>query len=404
MLEPLEKLGTDPKPGLERIKKFMAAIGNPQESYPVILITGTNGKGSTTAYLSKILQEEGYRVGSFFSPHIVSPCERIRINDEWISEKELVEYENFVLKEAEKNPITYWEGLAALAYQYFKDKKVDYAVVEILMGGRYDATNVANAQVSVITKVDFDHTDMLGETLDKIAWEKAGIIKGGVAITAAEYGLSIIKKEAEKAGARLRSLGYDFFAETVEITRNGNKFDFLGYEFYKNLETSLVGDYQITNASLAVAAAEEIGVSESAIKRGLKETKHFGRMQLLSEKPLVIADGAHNPDGIGNLVANLHLYDYEKLAVVFAAKKTKDWRKMISLLAPYAHLFITTEYGSESVNADELANEAQKYTKAIVERDLSEALNKAKRFDAVLICGSLYLLRAMHEKGVIALC
>lgn len=403
MLEPLEKLGTDPKPGLERITKFMNAIGNPQENYPVILITGTNGKGSVTAYLSRVLQEEGYRTGSFFSPHILSPCERIQIDGKWISEAELMEYENAILNEAEKNPITYWEGLAALAYQYFSDKKVDYAVVEVFMGGRYDATNVATPTISVITKIALDHTDMLGETVEKIAWEKAGIIKGGVAITAEKEVLSIIRKEASAKKARFRALNYDFFAEAVEVCDTGNKFNFLGYDFYGGLETRLVGHYQIENAAVAVAAAEEVGVSENAIRMGLTKTKQYGRMQVLSRRPLIIVDGAHNPDGVGSLAANLHLYDYEKLAIVFAAKNTKDWVRMVSLIAPYAFLFVATEYGEGSVNADEIAKEAGKYTRAIAEKDSGEALNKAKRCGAVLVCGSIYLLQTMNERGIINL-
>ncbi|MEM3422590.1 MAG: folylpolyglutamate synthase/dihydrofolate synthase family protein [Candidatus Bilamarchaeaceae archaeon] len=403
MLEPLEKLGTDPKPGLERIKKFMDAIDNPQNNYQTILITGTNGKGSTTAYLSQILKEEGYRVGSFYSPHIISPCERIQIDGKWISEKELLDYEEMIVKEAKKNPITYWEGLAALAYQYFNDKNIDYAVVEILMGGRYDATNVANPVISIITKIELDHTEMLGTTYEKIAWEKAGIIKGGSAITAAEYGLSIIKKEAEKTKAHLRSLGEDFFVECVSTNAKGNVFDYLGYDFYSRLQTSLLGHYQITNASLAVAAAEEIGVSEDAIRKGLEKTIHPGRLQVLSQKPLVIADGAHNPDGIGNLVTNLYMFKYENLAVIFAAKKTKDWQKMLELLCPYATIFIATEYGDESVPAEEISKEAKRYTHSVVEKDLKKAFSTAKNTGAVLICGSLYLLRAMQQKGIINL-
>ncbi len=403
MLEPLEKLGTDPKPGLERITRFMNAIGNPQGNYPVILVSGTNGKGSVTAYLSSILREEGYRTGSFFSPHIISPCERIQVDGKWISEAELTEYENIILNEAEKNPITYWEGLAALAYRYFSDKKVDYAVVEVFMGGRYDATNAANPAISIITKIALDHTDMLGKTIEEIAWEKAGIIKGGVAITAEKEALSIIRKEASAKRARFRALNYDFFAEAAEVRDAGNRFNFLGYDFYGGLETRLAGHYQIENAAVAVAAAEEVGVSENAIRAGLAGARHYGRMQVLSRQPLIIADGAHNPDGIGSLAANLHLYDYEKLAIVFAAKNTKDWVRMVSLIAPYAFLFVATEYGEGSVNADEMAKEAGKYTRAIAEKNPAEALNKAKRCGAVLICGSLYLLRTMNERGIINL-
>ena len=223
MLEPLESLGTEVKPGLDRMKKFVDAIDNPQDDLRVILVGGTNGKGSTTAYLSNILQEDGYKVGSFFSPHTISPRERIQINGEWITEDDLIDYEEDILRISKAGyPITYWEGLTALGYKYFKDKDVDFAVVEVMMGGRYDATNVAHPAISIITNVSRDHTEFLGEEIEQIAWEKAGTIKGNLAITGAEEGLGVIKKEVEETDGRLRSLGRDFFCEKVGISDSGN--------------------------------------------------------------------------------------------------------------------------------------------------------------------------------------
>ncbi len=403
MLEPLEGLGTDPKPGLERIKKFMGAIGNPQDDLRIILIGGTNGKGSTTAYLSNILQDDGYKVGSFFSPHTVSPTERIQINGKWIEESELVDYEEDVLRVSGAGyPITYWEGLAALAYKYFRDRDVDFAVVEVMMGGRYDATNVAYPAISIITNVSRDHTDFLGEEIEKIAWEKAGIIKGNLAITAVEEGFGAIKKEVEETDGRLRKLGKDFFCEKVGISDSGNIFDYLGYEFYKEIKTKMIGDYQVKNAALAIAAAEEMGVSEDSVKTGIERTMHPGRIQVISKKPLVIVDAAHNPEGIGNLVANLHLFDYENLSVLFSAKKTKDWKKMISLVAPHASHITATEFGEGSVPAENLSKEAMFYTKSSFEKNPSMAFDHAaQKGDALLVCGSIYLIRKLAEEGKI---
>jgi len=403
MLEPLEELGTNAKPGLERMKKFMDAIGNPQDDLRVILVGGTNGKGSTTAYLSNILKEDGYTVGSFFSPHTISPRERIQINGKWIDEKELIDYEEDILRVSRAGyAITYWEGLAALAYKYFKDKNADFAVVEVMMGGRYDATNVAYPAISIITNVSRDHTDFLGEEIDKIAWEKAGTIKGNLAITGAEDGFGIIKKEVEETEGRLRSLGRDFFCEKAEISDSGNVFDYLGYEFYKEVKTKMVGDYQVKNAALAIAAAEEMGVEEEEIKAGVEKTIHPGRIQILSKKPLLIVDAAHNPEGIGNLVANLHLFDYENLSVLFSAKKTKDWRKMISLVAPHASHITATEFGDDSVSAENIAKEATFYTKSSLEQNPAKAFEDAReKGDALLVCGSIHLIRKLHEQGKI---
>ena len=164
----------------------------------------------------------------------------------------------------------------------------------------------------------------------------------------------------------------------------------------------MVGDYQIKNASVAIAAAEEIGVAEDSIKNGVEKTGHPGRIQVLSKKPLLIVDAAHNPEGVGNLVANLHLFDYENLSVVFSAKKNKDWKKMISLVAPHASFFTATEFGEESASAEDLAKEAGFYTKSSFHDNPATAFEAAKgKGDAVLVCGSIYLLRRLHEEGKI---
>lgn len=399
--EKLERYGC--KPGLERITKIMDALGNPQKNLRVILIGGTNGKGSTTAYISSILKEEGYKVGTFISPHTVAPEERFQINGKWIDTKTLEKYENELLELHEKGyDMTLWEAYAAIAYKYCADEKVDFAVIEVMMGGKYDATNIADANISVITNIALDHTEFLGDTVEKIAAEKAGIIKRGVAITGArEETYGIIKQRAREVGVPLRGLGRDFFNEIKKLTQEGTIFDYVGLDAYINLKTSLAGDHQAFNASLAVATAEELGVSEEAIRAGLLNARHPGRLEVVNKKPLIVADAAHNPDGIGNLVANLNLYNYEKLIVVFAAKKSKDWLRMIELLAPHSSLFITTKFDERSVPPEELRERASLFTESTSAEDIKSALKiaieRCREKDMILVCGSIYLLQRLYK-------
>ncbi len=403
-----EKLGKyGSKPGLERITKVMDSLGNPQNDLRIIMVTGTNGKGSTAAYISSILKEEGYRTGTFVSPHTVSPFERFQINGEWINQEKLEEYEKKMLDLYGKGlEMTVWEAYAAIAYEYFKDEKVDFAVIEVMMGGKYDATNVADAHVSVITTVGLDHTEFLGDNVEEIAEEKAGIIKRGVCITGAgEDVIGIINREAKSRGVELRRLGKDFFKEIKELEPSSSVFDYMGANYYLDLKTSLAGDHQTFNGALAVAVAEELGISEEAIRAGLERAKHPGRMQLVNNEPRIIVDAAHNPQGIGTLVANLNIYDYENLIVVFGAKKTKDWLKMIELIAPHASKFIATKVDEKSVEPAELKDKAGTFTESYERKDLKGALKlaieKCGEKDLILICGSIYLLQEVYKlKGM----
>lgn len=399
-----EKLGKyGSKPGLERIAKVMDSLGNPQKDLRIIMVTGTNGKGSTSAYISSILKEEGYRVGTFVSPHTVSPFERFQINGEWIPEEKMNEYERKMLGLYEKgHEMTVWEAYAAIAYDYFRDEKVDFAVIEIMMGGRYDATNIADAHISVITTVGLDHTEFLGDSVEKIAGEKAGIIKKGVCITGVgEDVVGILNMEAKGKGVELKRLGKDFFREIKELEPSASVFDYMGANYYLDLKTSLAGDHQTFNGALAVAVAEELGISEEAIRAGLMNAKHPGRMQVVNNEPRIIVDAAHNPQGIGTLIANLNIYDYENLIVVFGAKKTKDWMRMVELLAPHASKFIATKVDESSVEPSELKDKAGTFTESYERKDLKSALRiaieKCGEKDLILICGSIYLLQEVYK-------
>lgn len=401
--ERLERFGS--RPGLQRITKLMKALGNPHKKMRVILVGGTNGKGSVTAYVSNILKSERYKVGSFFSPPLSDEMERYQINGISIGNAELGEYERKMISLYESGiDMTKYEAMTAIAYTYFLENEVDFAVVEVMMGGTYDATNVADCEVGIITNVSLDHTEWLGKNIEEIAYDKAGILKKGICITgAAGAALETIKKRA--GSVPVRALRRDFFYTIRECLDRRTVFDYEGKKKIENLKVKLVGDYQAENASIAVAACEELGISDKAIRKGLRETRHPGRMQLIKEKPQLLVDAAHNSAGMESLVSNLKLFDYKKLVVLFGVKPEKDWKKMLEILAPKAASIVVCTPSEGGAPAEEVAEFAKKLTEVKIVEKPSEAYAAARRIagleDMVLVCGSIYLIKELIRKGKI---
>ncbi|MFA6530380.1 MAG: folylpolyglutamate synthase/dihydrofolate synthase family protein [Candidatus Micrarchaeia archaeon] len=392
------------RPGLERIAKIMERLGHPEKEMKVILVTGTNGKGSVTNYLSSILKEAGYRTGSYFSPHLVEWNERICIDGKQIADATFKKYERILLDLLDDGfEMTEFEALTAMAYKYFADEKCDFAVMEIGMGGKLDATNIAEEAVSVITNVDLEHTEYLGSTASEIAEEKAGVMKKGVCITGADgIALEIIKQISNRRGIELRVLNENIFAKPVEINIKHGTFNYVGHEYINGLEVMLLGRHQIDNAALAVAVAEELGIDQETIKKGLKKATNDGRLQMLKNEPKVIIDGAHNVHGIKELVANLNLFDYERIVLVFGVMKDKNWKEMLKLLGPHCDLIVASEVTNErSKKSKDVAKEAEKYAKTIDGGKIGDAYAVAKqnagKKDLILVCGSLYLLGEFFE-------
>ncbi len=276
--------------GTERIGAAVEAMGHPERAYPSVIIAGTNGKGSTAAFLESILRHSGKKTGLFTSPHLVDVRERIQINRELISEESFADVLCNVMKtnaptHQRTNALTYFEFLTAMAFQCFTDQKIDYAVLEVGLGGRFDATNVVTPAVSVITRIAIDHQKHLGKTLPEIAFEKCGIIRDGVSVVTVDQepaAMDVIRRVANEKGSDIHVVS------PHEI----------------KWELGLVGRHQEENAALAVRAAEigvrssEFGVrDESLIATALLSTKWPGRLETVSEKPLVVLDGAHNPNG-----------------------------------------------------------------------------------------------------------
>lgn len=323
--------------GLERIAQILELLGNPQDKLKIIHIAGTNGKGSTSAILSAVLSEAGYKTGLYTSPHILEYTERIKINNHDISQED---FSNLVIETcdlAKKNDIylTEFEVLTAVAFKYFAQKKIDICVLETGLGGRFDATNVIKDNLlSVLTSISFDHTDRLGDTVEKIAYEKAGIIKSNrpVIVSKNNAGYETIKECASEKNSKILTISP---SSSVEIKfENGINY-VLFSENNKKYEFNLLGLYQKENLELALEVLnnlKEFPVKEEVLKKALKKVSWPCRLQYDKEKNLII-DGAHNPDGAKVLKESLDYYfPDEKRIWIYGTLKNKDYKTVLKTL------------------------------------------------------------------------
>ncbi len=411
------------KPSLERIRLLCAKLGNPQLEYPSIHITGTNGKTSVACMVASILEETGRRVGRFTSPHLHSVRERIVVNGRPISEREFASLTERIIPYAEEtnretgDPLTYFELNTAQAFLYFSERKVDVAVVEVGMGGRWDATNVIPSRVQVITTVGLDHVVELGGTLESIAREKAGIIKedGAVICGVREEGLRrIIEEEAENRGARVFQLGRDFhliyrLSYGLDSGRVGQVVGIRGLlREYGELFLPLLGEHQAANAACAVAASEAFfghprNLPAQEVERGLSKARNPGRLEVASFHPLVILDGAHNPQGAERLAQTLTSdLDYRRLILVLGFMEDKDIDGILAPLLPLAsEVVVTRSSTSRSADPRILAGKIGGRKPVHVVDSVPEAVKLAKSLasvdDAVCVTGSLYLVGEARE-------
>ncbi len=398
----LEKFGS--KPGLERITKLLEFWGNPQDKMKVVLVSGTNGKGSTTAFLSSVLSENGFKTGSFYSPHLLHFNERIKVDDKEISDLDLKRLESEIRKWVDEgNVITYFEAITACAYRYFAEQEVEYAIMEVGMGGRLDAVNPAEEEIAIITSVGLEHTKWLGSQVSQIAYEKAGIMKKGLAITGAGIGLETIRSEARKRGMNLLVLDEDFDGNLKEKNIDGSIFDYSNEMQLEGLEISMLGDFQVRNASLAVCAAENLGCSEKAIRKGLRKARIRGRMEVLEKEPLIVADVAHNPAGVKALVDSLDVFGERRIICVFSAMRDKEYGKMLKVLGEKVNAFVIVKPGGkERAEEPEILLEkakeyAESYTSAGIEDGIEFAKEMAGPDGMVLITGSIYMMKGVYS-------
>ena len=392
------------KLGLDAINRLVRGLGNPHERFRSIHVAGTNGKGSIAAILSSVLVREGYKVGLYTSPHLVRFNERIQIDGCAISDDAVAaaaEAVQFVYTQGGQPP-TFFECATAMALYHFASENVDWAVLETGMGGRLDATNLVRPEVSIISTISMDHQVYLGNTLAKIAAEKGGIIKEGVPVVTGvknKKALKIIQKIASEKNAPLYCLGSD-----LRVRRDGkDRFSYFGiHSKWKNLKVALCGGHQILNAGTALGALEllmrkGIGISEQSIYEGLAEVKWPGRLEIVSEQPLVILDGAHNPAGVRSLKQYLtHKLNGRHLTLVVGIMADKSWRVMLHALIPIVdRLIITRPQNDRALDMETLAAFVRPFHKEFkvvprVDEAMATAIKHASHDDAVCLAGSLY--------------
>ena len=378
-------------------------LGNPQFKLKCIHVAGTNGKGSVTNYLRSILQTAGYKVGTFTSPHLIVHNDRIRINDVYISDEELLKIGNDHLDYWYDYDLSMFEIDMIISIIYFLANHVDYVIYEVGLGGRLDPTNIINSLASVIVNIGFDHMEYLGDTLPKIAYEKAGIIKpNGLVFTAEDKKecLDVFYQVAKQKNAEVISLSpITSYAIDTQIH--------FTYQTYQDLTLNTIALYQIKNAALALEVCDYLNkkdiikIKRSDIINGLADTFWKGRFEIVSNDPLVIIDGAHNEHGVRAILTSIKLLP-KPLVIVFSSLKDKRYHEMIESLSTYADEIIITEFSNRrSTTADELA----KGLTATVINDYQQAIDYAigkYPNGSILITGSLYFVSIVRElfKGV----
>lgn len=359
---------------LDRIKNLLEKLGNPQDKFQSIVVAGTAGKGSTSTMLASILRENGLKVGLYTSPHLIKLNERFKINNKDISDQELIKFVNNLKKLITDQ--SYFEILTTLAFLWFSKEKIDVAILEVGMGGQWDATNVVNNKISVLTNVGLDHTEFLGKTVTKIAQEKVAILKkNGVMITGVTQ--PTVKKIVMDYSKRQQ-------AKVIFVKPN-------------NYQTKLLGEYQKINASLAVAAARQFKPNIS-VKKGLLKAYIPGRLEVINKK--IILDGAHNPIKMKALVESLKkLYPQKKFVTVIAFKKDKDTNTIIRELSPIVSKFFITKFSLHTDFGPYQAADPSEIAKSVnldyeIIPNPKKALEKALKMtnEMVLVTGSLYLV------------
>jgi dihydrofolate synthase / folylpolyglutamate synthase len=407
------------RPGLDRTAGLLDLLGNPHKKIKFVHVAGTNGKGSTTAIISNILKCAGYKVGTYTSPHLYKMTERMVVSGAQISEESFVKYADKVIEkmkfmEANNMEVpTQFEMLTAMAFLYFEETNVDIAVIEVGLGGMYDATNVIDAVLSVITSISYDHTDILGNTIELIATEKAGIIKDNSTVVLYpqlfKEAENIVEEYSKQKNAKLVKVSAEQ-AKLIEFNIMGQSFDY-SYEDVKlsNLKVPLLGDHQIKNSTVAITAAIELSklgydIKGEHIRVGLETVQWACRLSVVNKQPLIIIDGAHNEDGVNSLKDAFIKYLSDKnIILVIGMLGDKNYTYALQELAPLAkHIIASEPISPRALKAEHLAEAAMKYNENVeAEADIIKAIEKAKKLSdkdsAIVICGSLYLAGSAYE-------
>jgi dihydrofolate synthase/folylpolyglutamate synthase len=401
---------------LERISRLLAKLGNPHRRLKVVHVAGSKGKGSTAALIASILTHAGYKIGLFTQPHLITPRERCRINSRLISEEEFAGYVGRLkpsieaVAESESiGQVSFFEIYTALAFTYFADNAVDFAVVEVGLGGRLDATNVVDPLVSVITPISLEHTAILGDTHEAIAKEKAEIIKPSRPVILAPQlseAQAVFETVAADRDAPMDEVGCDIHLKRKDWSLNGQAFDLTTQSaFYPDLFLPLLGEHQAINAATAIACIERIRqegykVPRTSIYGGLKAVRWAGRMQVVGQSPVILLDGAHSPTSAEALCKAIReVFRYRRLILVVGLMRDKDLQAIGQVLCPFADEIIATQaFDNPRVTPAEEIAQAWSETGTIlhvcpsVREAIPLAQSIATTSDLICVAGSIYIV------------
>jgi len=399
---------------LEPAYRLLKPLGDPYKSFKSIHVTGTNGKGSTSAMIASILRAAGYKVGLFTSPHLMEFTERIVVDGEQIPRADVVRLLKRIrpiVEELHRGPEPirplFFDIVTAMAFKYFEEVRVDFAVLEAGMGGRLDATNVVQPLVSVITNVSLEHTEVLGSTVLEIAREKGGIIKpGGVLVTATQDDevYALFRETCEKLGSRIFRVGENITFRKGRSSLEGQNLTIKGLRGSYDLFTPLLGDHQLLNASAAVGAVEALSFSgvdipAEAITRGLREVRWPGRLEVMQSRPLVVLDSAKDAEAMRALKEAVKEFSHRRLIVVVSISSDKNIPLMIGYLTEVADRFIVTTHSvmGRAARPSIIVDEVTRHGKPCdvvtgVDEAVDRAISLAGEDDMVLVTGSVFLV------------
>lgn len=418
-LESLKLIGSKPglerlnsKLGLERIRFLLEKSGISWEDIPVVHVAGTNGKGSVVTFISEILAQSGYKVGTYISPHLIDIYERIKIGDKNISpqdfDKILLDLKSYC-EEAEKiggiGTPTFFEILTAISIIYFAENKVDIIVSEVGLGGRLDATNILNGKSVAITNISLDHQEILGNSKEEILTEKAGIIKKGSSVSSCiDLELApLLEKICMEKGATLKLFNRDFGVIEKKIGFEGSIFDYHSSEnHFKDLKIRMIGRHQIANAACAISLAESMSsfgfeIKEDSIRKGLEKSIWPGRFQILRKDPIILVDVAHNTAGAKSLSETYNsLFDDSKTLLLVGISQDKDIDEILKEFSKISKRIVLTTIPPRCANINTLEEKARKYFKEISSFEdpllaFDYCVSNLKKDEKLLITGSIYI-------------
>ena len=409
------------KTTLGPITALLDRLGHPETAFPAVHIGGTSGKGSTSTFLANILTRSGYKTGLFTKPHLQSVRERFVIDQEPIPPETMLAIIDRMPTDMEFMP-TWFELMTVVSFQYFADEQVDFGIIEVGLGGTFDATNVIQPLLSVLTNVGLDHTDVLGDTVEKIAEDKVGIIKPGKPVVSGVRQpnvIDIVKQRCVRSKSPLSLLGQDYFYSVVAQETGGSVFDFeMGGVSIRDLSLAMPGQHQVMNAAAAIAGAVELRragfiIPTTAIRDGLAQTRVPGRMEIVQDSPTLILDGAHSPPKMEALAGSLRtLFADKKRSIgVLAFSKGHDAQDSLVSLAPMLHAAVLTEFTAETDYGNKRAQPAAEVAEIllgrnpglqiILEPDPIAAVQTAQQMacpdDLICVTGSIFLVGQVRE-------